>query len=41
MVQQIVQNIIKYLAGEEYEKDTLIPATLYDKAAADQDPELN
>ena len=41
MGQQIVQNIIKYLAGEEYEKDALIPATLYDKAAADQDPELN
>jgi ribose transport system substrate-binding protein len=40
MGQQIVQNIIKYLAGEEFEKETLIPATLYDKAAAQKDPEL-
>ena len=40
MGQQIVQNIIKYLAGEEFKKETLIPATLYDKAAADKDPEL-
>ena len=40
MGQQIVQNIIKYLAGTEFEKETLIPATLYDKAAADQDTEL-
>ena len=40
MGQQIVHNIIKYLAGEEFKKETLIPATLYDKAAADKDPEL-
>ena len=40
MGQQIVQNILKYLAGEEFKKETLIPATLYDKAAADKDPEL-
>ena len=40
MGQQIVQNIIKYLAGEEFKKETLIPATLYDKAAAKKDPEL-
>ena len=40
MGQQIVQNIIKYLAGKEFEKETLIPATLYDKAAAQKDPEL-
>ena len=40
MGRQIVQNIMKYLAGEEYEKDALIPATLYDKAMADNDPDL-
>lgn len=40
MGQQIVQNIIKYLAGEEFEKETLIPATLYDKSSADKDPDL-
>jgi len=40
MGQQIVQNIMKYLAGEEFETDTLIPATLYDKAMADKDSEL-
>ena len=40
MGQQIVQNIIKYLAGEEFKKETLIPAPLYGKAAADKDPEL-
>ena len=40
MGQQIVQNIMKYLAGEEFQRETLIPATLYDKAMADQDPEL-
>ncbi len=40
MGQQIVKNIIKYQAGEQFEKETLIPATLYDKAAADEDPEL-
>ena len=40
MGQQIVQNIIKYLAGEEFAEETLIPATLYKKAEADKDPEL-
>ncbi|MDD9865124.1 MAG: substrate-binding domain-containing protein [Verrucomicrobiales bacterium] len=40
MGQQIVQNIVKYQAGEEFDKETLIPATIYDKAAADADPEL-
>ena len=40
MGRQIVQNIIKYLAGEEFEKETLIPATLYNKDSADKDPEL-
>ena len=40
MGQQIVHNIVKYQAGKAFEKDTLIPATIYDKAAADADPEL-
>ena len=40
MGQQIVQNIMKYLAGEEFQREPLIPAPLYDKAMADQDPEL-
>ncbi len=40
MGQQIVQNIVKYQAGEAFEKETLIPATIYDKTAADADPEL-
>ena len=40
MGQQIVQNIVKYQAGEEFDKETLISATIYDKAAADADPEL-
>lgn len=40
MGRQIVQNIIKYLSGEEFEKETLIPATLYNKDSADKDPEL-
>ena len=40
MGRQIVQNIIKYLSGEEFEKETLIPATLYNKDSADRDPEL-
>ncbi len=35
-----VQNIVKYQAGEAFEKETLIPATIYDKATADADPEL-
>ena len=36
----IVQLIVKYQAGEEIQPETLIPATLYTKAEADQDPEL-
>ncbi len=40
MGKQIVQLIVKYQAGESFESETLIPATLYTKAEADQDPEL-
>ena len=40
MGRQIVQNIVKYQAGEAFENETLIPATIYDKAAADADPKL-
>ena len=40
MGKQIVQLIIKYQAGESFDPETLIPATLYTKAEADQDPEL-
>ncbi|MDE2714186.1 MAG: substrate-binding domain-containing protein [Verrucomicrobiota bacterium] len=40
MGKQIVQLVIKYQAGESFEPETLIPATLYTKAEADQDPEL-
>jgi len=36
----IVQLVVKYQAGEEIQPETLIPATLYTKAEADQDPEL-
>ena len=36
----IVQLIVKYQAGEEIQPETLIPATLYTKAEADQDPDL-
>ncbi len=35
-----VQNIIKYLNGEEFEEKVLIPTYLYRKADADKDPEL-
>lgn len=37
---QIVELIVKYQAGEDFEKETLLPATLYTKADADQDPGL-
>jgi len=37
---QIVDLIVKYQAGEEFPKETLLPATLYTKAEADQDPDL-
>ena len=40
MGKQIVQLVVKYQAGESFEPETLIPATLYTKAEADQDPEL-
>jgi len=40
MGKQIVQLVIKYQAGESFEPETLIPATLYTKAEADQDPKL-
>ncbi len=36
----IVQLVVKYQAGEEIQSETLIPATLYTKAEADQDPDL-
>ena len=36
----IVQLIVKYQSGEEIQPETLIPATLYTKAEADQDPDL-
>ena len=36
----IVQLIVKYQAGEEIQPETLIPATLYTKTEADQDPDL-
>lgn len=40
MGQITVQNIIKYLNGEDFEPITLIPTKLYRKADADNDPEL-
>ncbi|MHC4875233.1 MAG: substrate-binding domain-containing protein [Planctomycetota bacterium] len=36
-----VQNIIKYLDGEEYEQTQLIPTELYRKADAEADPDLS
>lgn len=35
-----MENILKYLKGEEFEKMTLLPTALYRKADADKDPEL-
>ncbi len=35
-----VQNIVKYLNGDKYEKNELIPTQLYKKADAEKDPEL-
>lgn len=35
-----IQNIIKYLDGEEFEQTQLIPTELYRKADAEADPEL-
>lgn len=40
MGQLTVQNIIKYLNGEEFEQLTYFPTQLYRKADADKDPEL-
>ncbi|MBN37546.1 MAG: sugar ABC transporter substrate-binding protein [Opitutae bacterium] len=37
---QIVELIVKYQAGESFPKETLLPATLYTKSDADQDPDL-
>ena len=37
---QIVDLIVKYQAGEEFPQETLLPATLYTKVEADQDPDL-
>ena len=37
---QIVELILKYQEGLDFERETLIPATLYTKADADQDPDL-
>lgn len=35
-----VQNIVKYLDGDDYEKVELIPTAIYKKADAEKDPEL-
>ncbi len=35
-----VENILKYLAGESFERTQLIPTELYRQADAEQDPEL-
>ena len=37
---QIVELIVKYQAGESFPKETLLPASLYTKSDADQDPDL-
>lgn len=36
-----VQNIVKYLDGEPFDNNVLIPTELYKKADAEQDPELH
>lgn len=38
--QMTIQAIVKYMAGEKVEAQTLIPTTLYTKADADKDPAL-
>jgi ribose transport system substrate-binding protein len=38
--QMAVQNIVKYLAGDDVPKETLIPTQLYRKADADKDTTL-
>ena len=35
-----IQAIVKYMAGEKLEAQTLIATTLYTKADADKDPAL-
>ncbi|MCA9125035.1 MAG: substrate-binding domain-containing protein [Planctomycetales bacterium] len=40
MGQITIQNIVKYLNGEDFEQITLIPTELYRRADADKDPEL-
>jgi hypothetical protein len=40
MGQLTVQNIIKYLNGEEFEPLIYFPTELYRKADAEKDPEL-
>ena len=40
MGREIVKLIVKYQAGEDFDQEILIPATLYDKAEADKDPKL-
>jgi len=40
MGRQIIQLIMKYQAGKDFPKETLIPASLYTKADADQDSSL-
>tara|TARA_B100000700_G_scaffold72491_1_gene80758 strand:- start:2304 stop:3329 length:1026 start_codon:yes stop_codon:yes gene_type:complete len=40
MGQGIIEKLIAYQAGEEYEKTTLIPTALYKKEDAEKDPEL-
>ncbi len=40
MGQITVQNIVKYLNGDDFEPITLIPTQLYRKADAEKDPEL-
>jgi len=36
----IIEKLLAYQAGEEYEKSTLIPTALYKKEDAAKDPEL-
>ena len=36
-----VENIVKYLDGEDFETVELIPTEIYKKADAEKDPELH
>ena len=40
MARVTIENIVKYLGGEEYELEKLIPTKLYRKSDAENDPEL-